>query len=276
MDPCPTPASCPSGRPDPCRRPARGDFQTCPLLYRFRVIDRLPEPLSPPALRGTLVHEVLEAIYDLPRERRTLEEAVMLVAPQWERRLAEEPGVADELVARGRTCRGGWPGSAIWSRPTSIWRILGIWSPPPGSSGWRRSCSPAWSCADSSTGWTAHPTVPCGSSTTRRAARPDQGFEARAMFQMRFYALVLWRMHGRVPDLLQLMYLSTGVVLRYQPDEADLLATERKIEALWRAIDQASRTGDFRPNPSSLCDWCATRPSVRPSVGPLPRFRCLT
>ena len=37
---------------------------TCPLLYRFRVIDRLPEPPSPAAARGTLVHAVLERLFD--------------------------------------------------------------------------------------------------------------------------------------------------------------------------------------------------------------------
>ena len=58
---------------------------------------------------------------------------------------------------------------------------------------------------------------------------PREGFEAKAMFQMRFYALVLWRLRGEVPRLLQLLYLGSGEVLRYEPDEADLRATERKV-----------------------------------------------
>ena len=40
------------------------DFMQCPLLYRFRVIDRLPEPPSPAAARGTLVHSVLERVFE--------------------------------------------------------------------------------------------------------------------------------------------------------------------------------------------------------------------
>ena len=32
------------------------------------------------------------------------------------------------------------------------------------------------------------------------------------MFQMRFYALVLWRLRGQVPRLLQVMLLHVGVV----------------------------------------------------------------
>ena len=50
------------------------DFKTCPLLYRFRCIDRLPEEPSRAAVRGTLVHSVLESLFDLPSAERTVEE----------------------------------------------------------------------------------------------------------------------------------------------------------------------------------------------------------
>ena len=66
------------------------------------------------------------------------------------------------------------------------------------------------------------------------------------MFQMRFYALVWWRMTGDVPRLLQLMYLGNGELLRYEPDEADLLSTERKVLALRDAIARAADCGHLR------------------------------
>jgi putative RecB family exonuclease len=98
---------------------------------------------------------------------------------------------------------------------------------------------------------------------------PRADFEARALFQMRFYALVLWRTQGTVPRLLQLMYLGNGEIVRYAPDEADLLATERKIDALWRAIERAIQAGDWRPRPGKLCDWCAHR-ALCPEFGGTP------
>ena len=76
-----------------------------------------------------------------------------------------------------------------------------------------------------------------------------------------------------MPRLLQLLYLGTGEVLRYEPDEADLLATERKVDALWEAIQRASESGDWRPNPSRLCDWCdhkALCPACGGTPPPLP------
>src|ERR1700759_3231214 len=71
------------GRPEtttgmaPHRRPAlspsrAADFKQCPLLYRFRVVDRLPEMPSRLQVRGTVVHAALERLFALPRDRRNL------------------------------------------------------------------------------------------------------------------------------------------------------------------------------------------------------------
>ena len=86
---------------------------------------------------------------------------------------------------------------------------------------------------------------------------PGEGFEAKALFQMKFYALVIWRLRGVVPAMLQLVYLGNGEILRYEPDEDDLRATERKVEAVWAAIRRAHESGDWQPSPSRLCDWCS-------------------
>src|SRR5215218_99701 len=97
----------PESAPDDAQAPRRpslspsraADFKTCPLLYRFRTIDRLPERKSLAAVRGTLVHSVLERLYDLPARERTLQAAQELVAPAWAE-LREDADVA-ELFAEG-------------------------------------------------------------------------------------------------------------------------------------------------------------------------------
>ena len=48
---------------------------------------------------------------------------------------------------------------------------------------------------------------------------PGEWFEAKALFQMKFYALVIWRTRGVLPSMLQLVYLGNGEMLRYEPDE---------------------------------------------------------
>ena len=98
---------------------------------------------------------------------------------------------------------------------------------------------------------------------------PSELFEGKALFQMKFYALVIWRTRGVLPLVLQLVYLGNSQFLRYQPDEADLRALERKLKALWAAIERAARTGDWRPRKSRLCSWCDHR-ALCPAWGGTP------
>ena len=51
------------------------DFQTCPQLYKYRSIEKLPERPGLDALRGSIVHLILENIFDLDKNLRTLENA---------------------------------------------------------------------------------------------------------------------------------------------------------------------------------------------------------
>jgi putative RecB family exonuclease len=81
--------------------------------------------------------------------------------------------------------------------------------------------------------------------------------EAKAMFQMKFYAVALLRSREVLPARLRLLYLADGQVLDYTPDLDELLRFEKTLMAMWRAIQAAGVTGDFRPKPSRSCDWCA-------------------
>src|SRR3712207_580199 len=98
---------------------------------------------------------------------------------------------------------------------------------------------------------------------------PREAFEAKALFQMKFYALVLWRTRGVVAAQLKLIYLGDGDTRTYAPDEAELVRFERTLLAIWAAIERAVATGDFRPNRTRLCGWCDHQ-SVCPAFGGTP------
>jgi putative RecB family exonuclease len=241
---------------------------TCPLLYRFRVIDRLPEPPSPAAARGTLVHAVLERLFDRPPAERTPQAARSLVGPEWDRLVAESPELA--TLFADQSGHNAWTAEVVGM----IERYFTMEDP--------RRIEPAERELYVETtigsglrlrGYVDRVDVASGGAVRivdyKTGTAPREEFEARALFQMKFYALVLWRIRGEVPRLLQLMYLGNGEILKYQPDEADLLATERKIQALWRAIERATDSGDWRPRPGRVCDWCAHKP-ICPAHGGTP------
>src|SRR5690606_17135648 len=60
-----------------------GDFKTCPQLFKFRAIDRLPEPVTPHQARGTTAHLALQPLFDLPSHQRTPERLFDLFREAW-------------------------------------------------------------------------------------------------------------------------------------------------------------------------------------------------
>jgi putative RecB family exonuclease len=105
--------------------------------------------------------------------------------------------------------------------------------------------------------------------THNTGSSPGEMFEGKALFQLKFYALVLWRMRGVVPRMLQLVYLGNSEVLRYEPDERDLLATERKVLAVWDAIRAATERQVFEARKGAGCTWCAHQ-ALCPAYGGTP------
>jgi len=249
-----------------------GDFMTCPLLYRYRTIDKLPEPPSPDAVRGTVVHKVLEVLFDLPAAQRTPEQARELLVPAW----AELLEVAPELAEMFASDPGEGPDLATWmtSCRSVLDRYFTLEDP--------RLLEPAERELYVETllesrlllrGFIDRVDIaPDGAIRVvdyKTGRSPGEMFEGKALFQMKFYALVLWRTRGVLPAMLQLVYLGNGEMVRYVPDEQDLLATERKVEAVWHAIRRAEESGDWRPSPSKLCAWCAHQ-AICPAYGGTP------
>ena len=235
------------------------DFMQCPLLYRFRVIDKLPQAPSAAAARGTLVHSVLERLFDLPADGRTIEAAAALVEPQWQALLEGEPELAVLVDATDLDAVTTWFGDAV----SLIERWFTLEDPTRLEPAERELYVETDLDGLTLRGYVDRldltPTGEMRVVDYKTGRSPSELFEAKALFQMKFYALVLWRLRGQVPRMLQLVYLGNSEIVRYSPDEADLLAVERKLKALWQAIETAARTGDWRPSKSKLCDWCDHR-----------------
>jgi putative RecB family exonuclease len=231
----------------------------CPLLYRFRVIDKLPSPPSAAAARGTLVHSVLERLFDLSASARTIEAAVALVEPQWQALLEGEPELADLVDQRDPAAVASWFADAV----SLIERWFTLEDPTRLEPAERELYVETDLDGLTLRGYVDRLDVaPTGEIRVvdyKTGRSPSELFEGKALFQMKFYALVLWRMRGEVPRMLQLVYLANSEIVRYCPDEADLLAVERKLKALWKAIETAAQSGDWRPHTSRLCDWCEHR-----------------
>jgi len=245
------------------------DFMQCPLLYRFRVIDKLPQAPSAAAARGTLVHSVLERVFDLPAAGRTLDAAAAMVAPQWAALLEAEPELAELVDNDDPEALALWVKDAV----ALVERWFSLEDPTRLEPAERELYVETDLDGLILRGYVDRLDVaPTGEIRVvdyKTGRSPSELFEGKALFQMKFYALVLWRLHGTVPRMLQLVYLGNSEIVRYSPDEDDLRATERKLKALWETIEHAATTGDWRPRASRLCDWCDHR-ALFPAWGGTP------
>ena len=261
-----------STQPDWALSPSRAmDFKTCALLYRYRVIDRLPEPPSLDAARGTVVHGILEKLFDLPAAGRSVSAAAALVEPEWRALLEEDPELA-ALVDAGEDA-GGLVG-LLTSTRALLDSYFSLEDP--------RCLEPAEREV------LVEATLPSGLRLKgfvdrldrspagdlrvvdyKTGKSPHEAYEGKALFQLRFYALALWRSTGVLPKLLRLYYLRNTEAIDYAPDERDLQGLERQLEALGQAISKARESGDWRHKPSKLCDWCSFQ-ALCPAFGGTP------
>ena len=268
----------PDGFPSSLSPSRANDFMTCPLLFRFRSIDRLPEPGSPAALRGTLVHTTLESLFDLSAQDRNVDTARDLLTQAWIALAEQEPESASVLLhdaGLSTQSDAEQVASTVLAPARPLLETYFRMEDPKRLEPHAREMSIDVPILEGFNlrGFIDRVDVaPNGDVRivdykTGRAPKP--AFEAKAMFQMRFYALAWWRETKTLPRLLQLVYLGDGQFLRYEPTEDDLLGTERKVLALRDAITATARTGSFAPTPSRLCDWCAHR-SLCPSFDGTP------
>ncbi len=225
-------------------------------MYRLRVIDRIPEPPSSAATLGTLVHAVLEHLFDRPAAERTPEVAIAMLEPQWDAMLARDPELAglhadDAALASwledGRTrlktyftmenpqrlepdAREEFVEFALPDGPLLRGFVDRVDVAPDGS-------------------------IRIIDYKTGKTPLPQYGHKEK--FQMKFYALLVERLRGRRPALLQLLFLKDGGTLVLRPTKEDVDLIEHEVRELWDEIIAAASTGTFRTKKSKLCGWCS-------------------
>jgi putative RecB family exonuclease len=231
-------------------------FKDCALAFRFSAIDRLPEPPSPSATKGTLVHRALELLFCEAPAHRTLATALSCLGTA-RREMASDPEfVGLELDAEAEALFAG-EAEALVRRyfeledPTSV-RPIGL---------------------------ELRLEVVLGSLTLRGVIDrldldPDGGLvvtdyktgkvpgvihEQGRLGGVHFYAFLCEQLLGRRPVRIQLLYLSQPVAIVARPSDQSLRAMEKRALAIWKAVETACERDDFRPHPSRLCDWCSFR-----------------
>jgi len=239
-------------------------FKDCALAFRFSAIDRLPEPPSMPACRGTTVHRALELLFVDPPEQRTPERAQECLGVALEEISATEDYVGLEMDDAQ---------AADFASTSSrmVERYFTLEDP--------RAIQPI--------GLELMLSTQLGSLTVRgiidrlelddagelvvtdykTGRAPSQAQEQSRLSGVHFYSLLCEQVLGKRPIKVQLVYLGDQPqVITTTPSEQSTRGVARKVEAIWTAVERACETEDFRPKPSALCNWCSFK-SFCPAFG---------
>lgn len=238
-------------------------FTDCGLAFRFSAIDRLPEPPSLAATRGTLVHAALERLFCLDAAARTHERALACLAEAADELHAHPDFTGLELdeeaeaafLEEARVLVGRY---FDLEDPTAITPI-GIelkLEVELGGVRLRGIIDRLELDGDGELVVTDY--------KTGRA--PGERQEQQRLAGVAFYSLLCERLFGHRPARVQLLYLADPLAIVSVPTDRSTRGVERKLAAVWAAVERACDREDFRPNPSRLCDWCGFK-AYCPSFG---------
>ena len=238
-------------------------FRDCALAFRFSAIDRLPEPPTVPAAKGTLVHRVLELLLNHPAPERTHATALALI-PQAEADVLD----GDEYAALDLD--GDQRGALLADAATLVERYFALEDPRTieheglelmleaevGGVRLRGIIDRLERDADGGLVVTDYKT----------GKVPSERFENGKLGGVHFYAFLCEQVLGERPARIQLYYLAQPVAIVAEPSDQSIRGLERRVGAIWTAVERACQREDFRPNPGPLCHWCSFK-SYCPSFG---------
>ena len=231
---------------------AVSEYENCPQLYRYRKIDKLPEPPSLAAERGTLVHTVLHDLFESAATNRTTKTAIDLLPSRWSAQLAEKPELM-QLVTNEKE----------WlDRAASLLSTYFSLENPASFDATFRELHLENDFADNIYlhGYVDRLDVAATGEIRivdyKTGKAPIPGWEEKALFQLRVYALLYWKNHGILPRLLKLIYLGDGKLVNSSPTMADLESTEKVLNRVAEDIFTSITKDYWPPKPSRLCDWC--------------------
>jgi len=231
-----------------------GTFHQCPLKFRYNKIDLIPDVSGEAAVMGNFVHDVLEELYKLPPEDRTIDNARELARRVWEEIWVDQATSTVKNSEEVRMFR--W---RSWFCIENLWNLENPQEIEPDGL--------EFEVAGQIEGVTIkgfidrYSTLNDGESLivsdykTGKTPRPN--YQEDKFFQLYLYAYMLEKMDVGVAKEIELLYLKDGVRLKRTVSPKDTKNMIEHVVETKRQVDECCKTGEFEARKSVLCNWCS-------------------
>lgn len=243
--------------PPPYLSPSSLDtFLQCPLKFKYSRIDRLVDPPTEATTLGSFVHAVLEDMYRLNPEERTMDTARQLMSQHWFNTFQEE---ILSVLGNNTTALREFRWRAWWcvenffklEDPTTITpagiehelnsSIAGVPI---------RGFIDRWTRGEEGIVITDYKT----------GKTPQPRYMADKYRQLLIYGDILSTELDEPLEAIELLYLKDGVRKSRKTDDAlrrDIDNVRSIISQTYEQVLTRCDAGVFEPTPNRLCDWCS-------------------
>ena len=245
------------------------DFKTCPQLYKFRSIDRIPTEPTVHQARGTTAHLALERLFALPAPDRTPERLYDLFSDEWTELKPEDyPDLFTSVEDEREWGIGSLELLADYFamedpssfEPLELEMDLTV---DVGSMKIRGILDRMEVVSERAADGSDREVLVITDYKTGKA--PPERYAGKAFFALKIYALLIRTTRDITPDRLRLLYLNGPTEYTMDVNDGQLDAMERQLEALWKAIERAIESNSWPARTSPLCDWCDFKADLCPA-----------
>jgi putative RecB family exonuclease len=233
-----------------------GCYTSCPLAFKFSYVQRLPEPPSAPASKGTLVHLALQHLHWRPPAERTIDAALADLA-RASRELETDSEFTGLELTPDQLEQFRSDAEVLVRRyfemedPTRV-RTIGVelkLSAQLEKVTLRGIIDRLELDDDGELVITDYKT---GSS-------PSERWEHKSLAGVHVYSVLCEQVFGRRPARVQLLYLSKPEAIIAEPSDVFMRGVSQRSGAVMEAVRRACSLDDFRPKESALCNFCNFR-----------------